>query len=54
MQFDTVLVNFPLFCPKCKMEIRINVVQFKMNESKKKNAAIIIIILAVAVIEQVQ
>ncbi len=30
---DTVLVNFPLFCHKCKRETRINVVQFKMVRS---------------------
>lgn len=27
---DTVLVNFPLYCPKCKKEFSINVVQLKM------------------------
>lgn len=27
---DTVLVNFPLFCPKCRKETRIDVVQLKM------------------------
>lgn len=31
---DTVLVNFPLFCPKCKKEIRIDVIQLKMVISK--------------------
>lgn len=31
---DTVLVNFPLFCPKCKKEVRIDVVQLKMVLSK--------------------
>lgn len=31
---DTVLVNFPLFCPKCKKEIKIDVVQLKMVISK--------------------
>lgn len=31
---DTVLVNFPLFCPKCKKEIRIDVVKLKMVISK--------------------
>ena len=31
---DTVLVRFPLFCPKCKKEIRIDVVQLKMVISK--------------------
>lgn len=27
---DTVLVHFPLYCPKCKKETRIDVVQKKM------------------------
>ena len=27
---DTVLVKFPLYCPKCRKEIRIDVVQLKM------------------------
>ncbi|WP_367575620.1 cysteine-rich KTR domain-containing protein [Acutalibacter caecimuris] len=27
---DTVLINFPLFCPKCRKETPIDVVQFKM------------------------
>ena len=27
---DTVLLRFPLYCPKCKKECRINVVQLKM------------------------
>ena len=31
---DTVLVKFPLYCPKCKREIRIDVVQLKMVLSK--------------------
>ena len=30
----TVLVKFPLYCPKCKKEICIDVVQFKMVISK--------------------
>lgn len=30
---DTVLLNFPLYCPKCKKEIQINVVQLKMTLS---------------------
>ena len=29
---DTVLLNFPLYCPKCKQEISINVV--KQNRIK--------------------
>lgn len=31
---DTVLVKFPLYCPKCKKEIRVDVVQLKMVISK--------------------
>ena len=31
---DTVLVNFPLFSPKCNKEIRIDVVKLKMVISK--------------------
>lgn len=27
---DTVMFNFPLFCPRCKKEIRIDVMQMKM------------------------
>lgn len=27
---NTVLLNFPLYCPKCKKEIRIDIVQLKM------------------------
>lgn len=27
---DTVMFNFPLFCPKCKKEIKIDVMQMKM------------------------
>ncbi|MDE7245045.1 MAG: cysteine-rich KTR domain-containing protein [Oscillospiraceae bacterium] len=27
---DTVLVKFPLYCPKCKKEFRVTVVQLKM------------------------
>lgn len=30
----TVLVNFPLYCPKCKEETPINVVKLKMTVSK--------------------
>lgn len=33
----TVLVNFPLYCPKCKKEIMINVAQLRMTVSKIKN-----------------
>lgn len=31
---DTVLVHFPLYCPKCKKETKIDVVQLKMVQSK--------------------
>ncbi|MGM9628919.1 MAG: cysteine-rich KTR domain-containing protein [Faecousia sp.] len=31
---NTVLIKFPLFCPKCKKEIFIDVVQLKMVPSK--------------------
>ena len=31
---DTVLVKFPLYCPKCKKEIKIDVTQLKMVLSK--------------------
>ena len=31
---DTVLINFPLYCPKCRKEINIDVVQLKMVLSK--------------------
>ena len=27
---DTVLLNFPLYCPKCKQETRINIVKLNM------------------------
>ena len=38
---DTAMFNFPLYCPKCKKEIRIDVMQLKMAISKcarRKNA----------------
>ena len=31
---DTVMYRFPLFCPKCKREIRVDVLQLKMTVSK--------------------
>ena len=27
---DTILINFPLYCPKCKVEQKINVVNLKL------------------------
>jgi len=35
---DTTLINFPLYCPKCKKETRIDVVQLKMVVSKEPDA----------------
>ncbi len=35
---DTVLLKFPLYCPKCKKEIRVNVVQLKMTISDEPDA----------------
>uniref|UniRef100_UPI004027030C cysteine-rich KTR domain-containing protein n=1 Tax=Faecousia sp. TaxID=2952921 RepID=UPI004027030C len=32
---NTVMFNFPLFCPKCKKEITIDVMQMKMAIRKK-------------------
>lgn len=32
--WDTVLIKFPLFCPRCKKETYIDVVQLKMVLSK--------------------
>jgi len=29
-----VMFNFPLYCPKCRKEIKINVMQLKMAISK--------------------
>lgn len=35
---DTVLENFPLFCPKCKQETIINVKQLNMSVIKEPDA----------------
>ena len=35
---DTVLINFPLFCPWCKKETVINVIKLKMVISKEPDA----------------
>jgi len=35
---DTVLENFPLFCPKCKQETLINVQQLNMSVIKEPDA----------------
>lgn len=31
---DTVMYNFPLYCPKCKTEVRVDIMQLKMTVSK--------------------
>lgn len=35
---DTILENFPLFCPKCKREILVNVQQFHIAVIKAPDA----------------
>lgn len=35
---DTVLENFPLFCPKCKQETLINVKQLNMSVIQEPDA----------------
>lgn len=35
---DTVLLNFPLYCPKCKKESIVNVVQMRMKVLKEPDA----------------
>ena len=35
---DTELINFPLFCPKCKQETLINVKQFNVSVIKEPDA----------------
>ena len=35
---NTVLVNFPLFCPKCKRELKVDIVKLKMVFSKEPDA----------------
>lgn len=34
----TILINFPLYCPKCKTEFLVNVIQFKMVNSIEPDA----------------
>ncbi|MCC0685105.1 cysteine-rich KTR domain-containing protein [Clostridioides sp. ZZV15-6383] len=35
---DTILLNYPLFCPKCKQETLINIQQFNMSVIKEPDA----------------
>ena len=36
---STYLINFPFFCPKCKNEFLIDVIQLKMLVKKSPNLA---------------
>ena len=38
LRMDTVLENFPLFCPKCKREVTINVQHQKIVILKEPDA----------------
>ena len=38
LRIDTVLENFPLFCPKCKRETIINVKQLDVSVIKEPDA----------------
>lgn len=38
MRFDTELLRFPLFCPKCKQENLINAKQFQVTVIKEPDA----------------
>ncbi|MEY8389647.1 cysteine-rich KTR domain-containing protein [Oscillospiraceae bacterium 38-13] len=35
---DTIFINFPLYCPKCKQETLINVKQMNMSIIKEPDA----------------
>ncbi len=35
---DTVLLRFPLYCPKCKTEVKIDVMRFEMTRSEEPDA----------------
>lgn len=38
IRYDTELINFPLYCPKCKQEILINVQQMNLSVIKEPDA----------------
>ena len=40
MREDTVLENFPLFCPKCKQESLVNVKQMLISVINKPNVTV--------------
>ena len=35
---DTVMLRFPLYCPKCKAKIRIDVMNFELKVSAEPDA----------------
>ena len=35
---DTVMLRFPLYCPKCRTEIRIDVMNFELKISAEPDA----------------
>ena len=35
---DTILINYPLYCPKCKREILINIKQMNISVIKEPDA----------------
>ncbi len=35
---ETVLLNFPLYCPKCKRETKVNIAKLKMVPIKEPDA----------------
>ena len=35
---DTVLLNFPLYCPVCKREFTVGVIKLKMHVSQEPDA----------------
>ncbi|MFR9076729.1 MAG: cysteine-rich KTR domain-containing protein [Dorea formicigenerans] len=38
LRYDTVLNNFPWYCPKCKIETLIRVKQWALHRLKKETA----------------
>lgn len=38
IRVDTTLLNYPLYCPKCKREMLINVNKFKIEIIKEPDA----------------
>ena len=38
LNYTLSLLNFPLFCPKCKKETRVNIVKLKMTISNEPDA----------------